>query len=55
MEKIGQPMLAEFFGTFLLTFAGVCVGCNSNLTADAGPVSTGLTVMLVIMALGPVR
>ena len=48
-------MAAEFLGTFLLTFAGVCVGCSTGLTADAGPVSTGLTVMLVIMALGPVR
>jgi len=53
-EKVIQPMAAEFLGTFLLTFAGVCVGCSTGLTADAGPVSTGLTVMLVIMALGPV-
>jgi len=54
MEKMIQPMLGEFIGTFLLTFAGVCVGCSGHLTSDAGPVSTGLTVMLVIMALGPI-
>lgn len=54
MEKIVQPVLGEFFGTFFLTFVGICVGCSGQTTADTGPVSTGLTVALVIMALGPV-
>jgi len=52
MEKIGKRLVAEFLGTFLLTFVGVCVGCSGSTTADSGPVAGGLTVALIVMTIG---
>jgi len=54
LDRLVRPLVAEFLGTFLLTFVGVCVSCKQGASADAGPVSTGLTVALVIMMFGPV-
>ena len=55
MEKIGKRLVAEFLGTFLLTFVGVCVGCSGSTTADSGPVAGGLTVALIVMTIGYIR
>lgn len=52
MTKFVQPLVAEFIGTFILTFTGVCYGCSTHKTDVGGPVSTGLTVTAVILALG---
>lgn len=52
MEKIGKRLVAEFLGTFLLTFVGICVGCSGNTTADSGPIANGLTVALIVMTIG---